>query len=304
MTVSIIITTYRRTDMLAELLAALGPQLAGRPAEAIVIDNCPDASARSTVECSGFAAVRYVHEPRSGVVNARNRGVAEGRGDYLVFLDDDEVPCSGWLDAWLAQADGRTDLAFGRIVPRLLAPCPPELLGQTTRAYSREMPGPTGTDISAKAAYVGTGNAMFRKARCFASDTPFDLRFNARGGEDVWLIRSLRLQGCKLLWNREALVEELVPANRMTLEFTKLRKFNQGQVRCILMYGEGGPAGLLRAAMWMAAGAIQLVGFGLAASVLAPIDPVRATDFRCRAEGGRGKLLWRRSPEIREYDQP
>lgn len=303
MDASIIITTFRRTAMLADLLAALGPQLVGRAADAIVIDNCPDASARPTVENAGFPAIRYVHEARSGVVNARNRGVAEASGTYVIFIDDDEVPCPAWLDAWLAQADGTTDMAFGRIVPRLLAPCPPELLSQTNRAYSREMHGPTGTDISAKASYVGTGNAMFHKARCFATDAPFDLRFNARGGEDVWLIRSLRSQGRILRWNREALVEELVPAKRMTLEFAKRRKFNQGQMRCILMYGDGGPRGVFSVSMWIVAGAIQLVAFGLTAGLLAIFDPVRATDFLCRAAGGAGKLLWWRSPETHEYGQ-
>lgn len=303
MIASIIITTYRRATMLEDLLAALGPQLKDRPAETIVIDNCPEASAQVTVEGAGFPGIRYVHEPRSGVVYARNRGVAEAVGTYVIFLDDDEVPCPNWLDAWLAQADGHTDMAFGRIIPRLLAPCPPELLAQTQRAYSREMRGSTGTDISAKAAYVGTGNAMFHKVRCFATNAPFDLRFNARGGEDVWLIQSLRRQGRTLRWNREALVDELVPANRMTLEFAKLRKFNQGQIRCILMYGHGGLGGNARVGLWMAAGAVQLAVFGLAARLLSKLDPVRATDFLCRAEGGAGKLRWLQAPEMREYGQ-
>lgn len=301
MDASIIITTFRRTAMLAELLATLGPQLEGGAVEAIVIDNCPDASAQTTVESAGTPAIRYVHEPRSGVVHARNRGVAEASGAYLIFLDDDEVPCPNWLDAWLAQADGVTDLAFGRIVPRLLGPCPPDLAAQVDRAYSRTMPGSTGADISDKWAYVGTGNAMFHKARCFATDAPFDPRFNARGGEDVWLIRSLQRQGRKLLWNDNALVEELVPENRMTLAFAKARKFNQGQLRCILMFGDGGIMGSLRVAIWMIAGAIQLLVFGLAARLASVLAPVRASDFDCRAAGGAGKLLWWRAPESQHY---
>lgn len=303
MNTSIIITTYRRQAMLAELLAVLKPQLADRQVEVIVIDNCPDASARAAVGGAECEQIRYVHEPRSGVVNARNRGVGEACGTYLIFLDDDEVPSAGWLDAWLMQADGSTDMAFGRIVPRLLAPCPPALASQVAQAYSREMPGPSGTDITARWAYVGTGNAMFHKARCFANDTPFDLRFNARGGEDVWMIRSLVKQGRTLRWNREALVEELVPENRMTLPFAKARKFNQGQLRCILMYGEGGLGGIVRVGIWMMAGAIQFVGFGFAALLTSAVAPLRAPDFACRAQGGAGKLLWWRAPEMHEYDQ-
>lgn len=301
MIASIIITTYRRTTMLAELLSMLGPQLAGQSVETIVVDNCPGATARAVVERVADPAIRYVHEPRSGVVHARNRGVAEATGTYLIFLDDDEVPSAAWLEAWLAQADGITDVAFGRIIPRLLGPCPPALFGQVERAYSRSMPVPNGADISDKWAYMGTGNAMFHKARCFTSDAPFDPRFNARGGEDVWLIRSLVRQGRKLRWNSDALVEELVPENRMTLAFAKARKFNQGQLRCILMYGEGGMMGSLRVVWWMMIGAVQVVMFGLAAQLALVVMPVRTQDFLCRAAGGAGKLLWWRAPENRQY---
>jgi succinoglycan biosynthesis protein ExoM len=303
MDASIVITTFRRMTMLAEVLEALGPQLADRAVEVLVIDNCPDASARQTVESAGHAGVRYVHEPRSGVVNSRNRGVAEAKGAFVIFLDDDEIPSPAWLDAWLALADASTDMAFGRIVPRLLAPCPPELAEQTERAYSRDMQAANGADISGRWAYVGTGNSMFNKARCFATDAPFDLRFNARGGEDVWLIRSLQRQGRTLRWNHDALVEELVPGNRMTLDFAKLRKFNQGQMRCILMYGNGGPVGIARVALWMMAGAIQLTVFGFAALLMSVVAPVRVPDFSCRAHGGAGKLLWWRAPEMKEYGQ-
>ena len=303
MQASIIITTFRRTAMLRELLAVLGSQIEGRFVEALVIDNCPDASARESVQRTGNSSVRYIHEPKSGVVHARNRGVDEAAGEYLIFLDDDEVPCTTWLDAWLAQADGSVTMAFGRIVPRLLAPCPPSLKGQVDRAYSRDMHRPTGADISDLWAYLGTGNAMFHKTRCFSNDTSFDHRFNARGGEDVWLIRSLVRNGHRLLWNHDALVDELVPENRMTLPFAKARKFNQGQLRCILMYGDGGIGGIARVSLWMVAGAIQFTGYSLAAALMELFAPERAPDFACRAAGGVGKLLWWRAPELNEYSQ-
>jgi glycosyltransferase involved in cell wall biosynthesis len=245
--------------------------------------------------------VRHVHEQRSGVVHARNRAVAEARGDYVIFLDDDEVPSPGWLDAWMAQADGTTDAAFGRIVPRLLAPCPAELLEPTMRAFSRDMRAATGADITSRSAYVGTGNAMFHRTRCFVGEAPFDLRFNARGGEDVWLIRSLAQRGLRLLWNHEALVEELVPASRMTLASALTRRFNQGQLRGILNYGEGGLGGLLRVIPWMGVGAVQVGLFGAGAWIAAVAAPDKAASLRCRVAGGAGKLQWWRRPGQARY---
>ncbi len=301
MDASIVITTYRRMEMLAELIAALRPQLAHRSVEVVVVDNCPDASARPVVEGVDDASLRYVHEGRSGVVHARNRGVANARGTYVIFLDDDEVPAPGWLDAWLAQADGSTDASFGRIVPRLLGHCPADLVAQVERNFSRNMHSATGDDISDRSAYLGTGNAMFHKARCLIGDEPFDLRFNARGGEDVWLIRGLTKQGRQLLWNHEALVEELVPQDRMTLPSLRLRRFNQGQLRCVLVFGNGGLSGFARVAMWMAIGAVQFIGYRSAALVASAIARQRRSDFLCQASGGAGKMLWWRQARMRGY---
>lgn len=287
--------------MLGDLLQALRPQIQGRAVEIILVDNCPDASASTVAGRFSGPQLRYVHEARSGVVHARNRGVAEAKGTYVIFLDDDEVPVAGWLDAWLAQADGHTDASFGRIVPRLLGRCPQELVKQVKRNFSREMRKPTGTDISNLSAYLGTGNAMFHKSGCLGQAEPFDLRFNARGGEDVWLIRGLVKQGRRLLWNHEALVEELVPKDRMTLASLELRRFNQGQLRCILMFGKGGLGGALRVAIWMLVGAVQFFGFSAAERLARMVGPSKAPDFRCSASGGAGKLLWWRQPRTSGY---
>lgn len=301
MVASIVIITHRRNAMLAELLAALRPQLEGRAVEVIVIDNCGEAGARAVVEACQDSALRYIHEARSGVVHARNRGTMAAQGAYVIFLDDDEIPGPGWLDAWLVQADGRTDMSFGRIVPRLLAPCPDGLLRQVERNFSRDLNQPTGADISSSWVVLGTGNAMFHKGRCLGQAEPFDLRFNARGGEDVWLIRSLVQNGHRLLWNHDAVVEELVPEDRMTRQSLALRRFNQGQLRCILMFGDGGLVGLARAAFWMAVGAAQVIGFRSAALLASALAPKHAPDFLCEASGGAGKLLWWQRARMRGY---
>lgn len=298
---SIVITTYRRPAMIGELLAALHPQIQSRAVEIIIVDNCPDSSAKVVVERFTDPQLRYAHEPRSGVVHARNRGVAEAKGTYVIFLDDDEVPGGRWLDAWLAQADGHTGASFGRIVPHLLGQCPPELAKQVERNFSRDMHRSTGTDISEFSAYLGTGNAMFHKARCLWQSEPFDLRFNARGGEDVWLIRGLVKQGCRLLWNHEAIVNELVPEDRMTLDSLQLRRYNQGQLRCILMFGTGGLGGLARVAIWMLVGTIQYAGYGAAARLAGVVAAEKVADFRCSASGGAGKLLWWRQARSSGY---
>ncbi len=300
---SIVVTTYRREAMLAELLDVLCPQFAGRAIEVIIVDNCPAQSAREIVEARLDGFLRYEPESCIGVVHARNRGVAAARAPYVIFLDDDEIPGPGWLDAWLAQADDRTDASFGRIVPRLLAPCPDGLLGQVERNFGRNLRTTTDADVSAWWPYLGTGNAMFHKHRCFGETAPFDARFNARGGEDVWLIRSLVKQKRSLVWNHSAVVEELVPAERMTRAFLELRRFNQGQLRCILAFGKGGVAGVARVAAWMLVGTVQFTGNHAAAAVASALGLPHVADFRCRASGGLGKMIWWHRPRVQAYGE-
>ena len=72
----------------------------------MVVDNDPDASACHAVAALADPLVQYVHEPRPGISAARNRAIsAAGAADAIVFIDDDEVPHAGWLqalvDSWL-----------------------------------------------------------------------------------------------------------------------------------------------------------------------------------------------------------
>ena len=99
-TVSVIITTHKRPDMLPRAVAsAFG---AGRGAEVVVVD---DASADETARvCRGLDGIKYVRlEENQGVAGARNVGILNSRGDYLCFLDDDDVRLEGSLD-WQAAA--------------------------------------------------------------------------------------------------------------------------------------------------------------------------------------------------------
>jgi len=62
--------------------------------EVIVVDNRPAGAA--PVQLPG---VRVVRETRPGISAARNRGLAEAKGDLIAFTDDDVVVDPGWLRA-------------------------------------------------------------------------------------------------------------------------------------------------------------------------------------------------------------
>jgi GT2 family glycosyltransferase len=152
---SLIIITLRRAALLRSTLAALKRQT--RPLdEVIVIDNGPDAETETVARAAG---ARYVSEPRRGYGSARNRGLAEARGDILYFLDDDCVAEPDWAARlYEALESGRADLAGGSRVS-----------GRTGLAARLEYLSTDGPVLSPKlpagpAAHLSTSNLIFRRA--------------------------------------------------------------------------------------------------------------------------------------------
>lgn len=293
--ISIVIPTYRRPERVSRLLPLVLSQIAGLPQgtmlELIVVDNCPDLSARDVVTAFDNP-VRYYSEPAPGVANARNRGVAEALGEHVLFLDDDELPRDNWLEAFIQSAKQGADACFGPVEPLFEAEPAADLVPTLERLFSRRLPARTGQDISHLRAWLGTGNSMFRKSTCLDRPRPFNPDFND-GGEDVWFLRELvQEKDIPLIWCAEASVDEIVPSDRMSSDYLKRRLFKNGQLRCRIERGSRGFMGAARVASWMVIGTLQVVFYGLASQLCRPFNTQKATDFNLRAMGGLGKLLW------------
>lgn len=119
--VSLIICTFNRSASLRKTLAAVAaldvpPEWS---AEVVVVDN---ASTDDTAEVVRRVTLermelRYVHEARKGKCHALNTGLAETRGDYLLFTDDDVLPSKSWLQAMVEpMLSGQCDAVNGQLV--------------------------------------------------------------------------------------------------------------------------------------------------------------------------------------------
>ena len=104
--VSIVIPTRDRAHLLGRSLKAACAQLAVE-LEVIVVDDGPSDATRRVVEDAGDPRVRYMSNPaKRGVSAARNCGIAAAGGDWISFLDDDDVWSPEKLIRQLKAAEG------------------------------------------------------------------------------------------------------------------------------------------------------------------------------------------------------
>ena len=95
MTISVIVCAYNEEHYIVPCLRSLLSQ-SRPPDEIIVIDNA-SSDGTGKVAC-GVSGVRVVHEPRKGLVIARERGRQEALGDVLVYVDADCRAPRTWLE--------------------------------------------------------------------------------------------------------------------------------------------------------------------------------------------------------------
>lgn len=220
------IATYKRPELLKDLLESIEPEVLGQDARICVVDNDAEASARAV--CEEFPLdVTYVVEPRPGIAAARNRGLdlVADNDRFLIFVDDDERVQPGWLQE-LRQAQLRyeADVVSGPVVSVLPTDAPRWIArgGFIQRARFR-----TGDPSLSPA----TNNTLVRLDYLRSVGFPrFDESFSLTGGSDTAFFRVLREAGARMVWCDEAVVHEDVPPERANLRWIWRRGIREGNV--------------------------------------------------------------------------
>lgn len=107
--VSIIIPTYNRAQILEERALASARRQSFRNYEIIVVDDCSVDETERTIK--KYAGVRYFKmKENSGASAARQYGLEKARGEYIVFLDDDNELFPDFLKATVPLLDSRPDI--------------------------------------------------------------------------------------------------------------------------------------------------------------------------------------------------
>jgi glycosyltransferase involved in cell wall biosynthesis len=105
-TISVIICTYNpRMDYLERTLQGLAAQtLAPDLWELLIVDNNSSEPLQNRIDLSQFPKARIVCEKKQGLTPARIRGFEESKGGLLLYVDDDNVLNSDYLERGAALA--------------------------------------------------------------------------------------------------------------------------------------------------------------------------------------------------------
>jgi succinoglycan biosynthesis protein ExoM len=227
--ISVCICTFKRPMLLKRLLDELDKQYTEGlfNYSVVVVDNDIAQSGRKvTAEFAAHSSIHtsYLVEPQQNIALARNKALANARGDFIAFIDDDEYPAKKWLYALFKTGnESSADGVLGPVKP-YFEQYPPQW---AIRGKFFERPThATGYRISLSDAR--TGNVMFKSKILDGVEAPFGTEFGT-GGEDVDFFSRMMGKGYTFIWSNEAIVYEAIPPNRCTRRYLLRRALLRGK---------------------------------------------------------------------------
>ena len=265
-TVDIVICTWNRSEQLTAVFDSLTRLIVpyDRQLRVIVVNN--NSTDDSAKEIETFASHKFFNrhrflplfESQQGHTFSRNKAIEHLDSDLVMWTDDDVIVDPFWVERMIEIADQQSDTTFfgGPIIAKLLPKCPDwiqENWETLKGCFAERQLGDQPLTLTKDRLPYGAN---------FAVRTPVQKSclFNAelgRRGDDVLgedeldVMRRIIEAGFTGMWNPEARVTHVIPADRVNEEY--VRQYYLGQGRALVR--KGTPWGdSLRKLWWSALG--------------------------------------------------
>lgn len=228
---SIILTTYNRADDLETTMEmVVNQRFDASQWECIIVDNNSTDDTRQRAEAiiaeHKELNLRYVFEPKQGLSHARNRGIAESRGEVIAFVDDDETIVHDYVSRYINffERYPQAMAAGGRIVADYLSGRPRWMSQYVARPIANPLylgdyikPFPRGK-------HPGGGNMAVRR-EVFERIGCFDTELGRSGdkligGEECDLFKRMRDAKLPIYYVPRATIYHRIPDWKLTEEYT------------------------------------------------------------------------------------
>jgi succinoglycan biosynthesis protein ExoM len=218
-------------DTIRSLLAQQG--IAPSEIEIIVADDDPSLSAQEVVRdlaTTALIPVRYVECAARNISICRNTCLKNSKGDWIAFIDDDQVAEPTWLQRMLSAAD---EFGADAVKSYVRGVCPlatPDWI-RAGAPYTYDY-GETGTEIR----FAHTCGILFRRDFPGARELLFDATLGRTGGEDSEFFLRFRELGGKIISCRSAVASEIVSMERVTPRYLQRRCRRHGHIQGRILF--------------------------------------------------------------------
>ena len=244
LTVSVIVPTRNRLDVLRQAVAALCAQQYPRDGfEIVVVDNASSDGTATWLEsivAERGPRVRWLREAKPGSHYARNRGFAAATGQIVALIDDDIVVAPDWLERLVAvYQNPQVGCAGGRIRIKWINGRPDSHITPFSSRLGE-------LDLGEETAFVESVNAgnlsarrdvLIRVGGYNPCNAPGD---SLVGDGEAGLCRKVRRAGYAIMYVPAATAWHLQDASRVTVPYLKRRFADQGRSDAYTDYQCGG----------------------------------------------------------------
>lgn len=243
MELSVILCTYNRSNGLIRTLESLQSQDLPKNFawEVVVVDN--NSTDDTPEKVRGFAesselVVRYVKEKKQGLSHARNKGVAEARGRYLHFTEDDEIADKNLIQEIYGTFETfQCDCVGGRIYLKCEDEMPRWLTKDLWGFQGYLNYGDNAIQMDEQR-YPFGGNMTFSR-EVFRRIGLFNVNMGRKGdqlfgGEEVDFFQRLLSAGGKGIYQPEAIVYHVTKKPRLQKKYFRTLHYKNGMQQALL----------------------------------------------------------------------
>ena len=234
-TLSIIICTHNRSEILFECLQSFESQLIKykNKVELLVIDNASTDQTKAVVkafEQQQDGSIGYVYEPNIGLSFARNLGLRHANSPYILYIDDDALASSNLIDTvFETLQSNRFACVGGRYVAWFRYGNPRWFEGH----WAESVVFRPDFGVLPKGFFVSGGVVLYQK-NALESVGGFETDLGMKGkkiayGEEVLLQNKLQKKGFDVGYNPKMVIRHLVPKHKLKLGWQLQSAFAKGR---------------------------------------------------------------------------
>lgn len=230
---TVAICTYNGAARLPQVLDGLVAQIDTESFvwEIIVIDNnSRDRTADVVHQYQGWCThpIHYYFEAQQGLAFARRLAIKKAQGDWVAFLDDDNIPSPNWVSAVYAFAQSHPQAgAYGGQIQGVYETNPPENFNRIASCLGIIDRGstPFRYDIDSRG-LLPAGAGLVVRQSVWLEHIPEEPRLKgvcgqslAAKGEDLETLSYIRNAGWEIWHNPDMVIEHYIPRSRLEKEY-------------------------------------------------------------------------------------